>query len=93
MPLVLHKWDFSERHARRVVDWCVNQGLALWEISWKGGDDPVAARHWRTPLGDEVLAMRDKISLAFSSPTGYAEGTERETINEQSGGHDHTALC
>jgi hypothetical protein len=54
LPQSFAYWDWSERFGRRVVDYCVNQGLASWEIT----SDEVGciAHHTLTPLGLEVRA-------------------------------------
>jgi hypothetical protein len=49
LPQSFVEWDWSQRFCQRVVDYCVNQGLATWEI---GGDEMgCIAHHTLTPLG------------------------------------------
>ena len=54
LPQSFTSWDWSERFARRVVDYCANQGLASWEIT--SDETSCIAHHTLTPLGLEVRA-------------------------------------
>jgi hypothetical protein len=55
LPQSFADWDWSARFARRVVDYCVNQGLTSWELTF--GAEGFVAHHTLTPLGLKVRAI------------------------------------